>query len=61
MTTAAASGAKCHSVGLVKTTADGRKINLGVWSYHHKNPVLHWVVNAWIKLKVFWFKQRGVI
>jgi len=57
----AMSGAKCQSLGLVKTTADGRRINLGVWAFSHKNSVVHWTVNTWIKAKVIWFKARGVI
>lgn len=57
----AASGAKCQAVGVAKIRADGTKVDLGVWSFQHKNPVIHWAVNLWIKAKVVWFKMRGVI
>ena len=59
--TIAISGAKNHTLGVVKTLADGRQINLGVWSFSHRNPVIHWAVNMWIKAKVVWFKWRGII
>lgn len=43
--------AKHASIHAVVTRADGRVENLGVISYYHRNPLIHYAVNAWIKLK----------
>ena len=42
---------KRASISAVVTRADGRVENLGVISYHHRNPIKHHAVNIWIKLK----------
>lgn len=47
------SGSKSQSVYAVVTRADGRVENKGLVAFYHKNPVIHFVVNAWIKLKEY--------
>lgn len=39
------------SISAVVTRADGTVENLGVISYYNKNPVIHKMVNMWIKYK----------
>lgn len=43
--------AKQASLHAVVTRADGRVENLGVISFYHKNPLIHYPVNWWIKFK----------
>lgn len=42
---------KSTSIRAVVTRADGRKEDLGLISYRHSNPIIHFVVNAYIYLK----------
>ena len=42
---------KKASISAVITRADGRVEELGVISYYHKNPLINWIVNQWIRMK----------
>lgn len=50
--------AKSASIHAVVTRADGRVEKLGVISFYHKNPLIHYPVNFWIKLKNFKRNRR---
>lgn len=45
--------AKQTSIHAVVTRKDGTVENLGLISYWHRNPIINWVVNAYIRLKDF--------
>lgn len=36
---------------VVTRHATGKVENLGVISYYHRNPLVNWIVNRWIKFK----------
>jgi hypothetical protein len=43
--------AKSSSICAVVNRADGTVQNLGMIAYWHKNPVICWLVNRYIKIK----------
>ena len=43
--------ARQASLTAVVIRADGRREDLGLISYWHRNPLIHWAVNAYIKIK----------
>lgn len=43
--------ARSTAIRAVVTRADGRIIDLGLISYRHRNPFIHYAVNAYIALK----------
>jgi len=45
--------AKSTAIRAVVYRANGRVENLGLISFKHRNPVIHWTVNAYIRLKDF--------
>jgi hypothetical protein len=47
------------SISAVVTRADGRVENLGIICYWSRNPVKHWIVNQWIKVKERRRKTNG--
>ena len=46
------------SIEAIVTRADGSVENLGVVSYYSRNPIKHWAVNAWIRIKEM-IRRRG--
>jgi hypothetical protein len=44
-------GKKSVSIRAVVHRADGRKENRGLIAYWHRNPVLNFIVNAYIKTR----------
>ena len=45
---------KYSSIRAVVTRADGTVENLGLISFKHRNLIIHWAVNAYIRLKDFY-------
>lgn len=45
------SKAKSASISATVTRANGRVERLGMVAFHHRNPVINWVGNAYIKIK----------
>lgn len=43
--------AKTQAIRAVVTRADGTVEDLGIVSYYHRNPLIHYPVNWWIKIK----------
>lgn len=50
------SNAKSASIHAVVTRADGSVEDLGLISFYHKNPLINFAVNKYIKLKDY-FRQ----
>lgn len=50
--------AKKTSLSAVITRADGRVENLGMIAFRHKNPLIHYPVNWWIKFKEYRRKDK---
>lgn len=42
---------KSASIYAVVTRTDGSEENKGLVAYYHKNPVINWLVNTYIKSK----------
>ena len=40
-------------ISAVVTRADGTVEDLGLISFSHPNPIIHWAVNSYIKIKRF--------
>lgn len=45
--------AKASAIHAVITRADGTVEDLGLISYWHRNPVINWTVNFYIRIKDF--------
>jgi hypothetical protein len=45
---------KTGSISAVVTRKDGRRIDLGIVSYTSRNPLKHYPMQVWIKLKRWW-------
>lgn len=45
------SNARSATFRAVVTRADGTVEDLGLIAYWHKNPLIRWVVNVWIRTK----------
>lgn len=43
--------AKSTAISAVVIRADGRRVNLGLISFKHRNPIIHWAVNLYISVK----------
>lgn len=41
---------KHQSLRAVKTLADGTQLNLGLISYYHKNPIINFFGNMWVRI-----------
>ena len=50
---------KRQAVNMAVRRADGSIEQRGIWAYAHRNPILHYGMNAWIKVKVayYWIKD----
>lgn len=42
---------KQSSVSAVITRADGSQVNLGMIAFHHRNPIINFIVNLFIVIK----------
>lgn len=49
---------KKASLSAVITRADGRIENLGIVAYQHRNPLIHYPMNLWIKFKEYRRKDK---
>jgi hypothetical protein len=58
MNTLARSETRSMALRAVVIRVDGRTENLGLISFKHKNPFIHYAVNAYIRLKDF-FNDRS--
>ncbi len=47
----APANAKKSSVSAVITRVDGTKVNLGMIAFYHRNPIINFIGNAFIKIK----------